>query len=272
MSQSTSHSDTKSSQIRQSSGLSAWFDDLLFAIIFLTRVPVPAGSAAKTKPLATAMRTFPVAGAMIGLVGGLTFLLASFLGAPGPLCGFIAMFALVILTGCLHEDGFADIADGFGGGYERQRKMDIMRDSRVGTYGGAALVLSLLIRGTAAGSLEPLDALAAMVAAAALGRGLIPISMTLNLSARSDGVGASSGYPTEGSMWTSILLALLIALVALGPAHGLLCFAVGAIGVCLLAIIAKRQIGGYTGDVLGAGAQLVDILVMITVAMLRAPV
>ena len=253
------------------SGLAAWFDDLLFAIIFLTRVPLPAGSAARSHPLATAMRTFPVAGALIGVVGGLTFIAASALGAPRPLCGVLAIAATVLLTGALHEDGFADIADGFGGGHGRERKMEIMRDSRVGTYGAAALVLSLLIRATAAGTMAPLDALAAFVAAAALGRGLIPISMTLNLSARSDGVGASSGYPTEGSTWTAVLLALLIALVVLGPGQGFLCFFIGLAGVSGLAILAKRQIGGYTGDVLGAGAQLVDILVMIAVAMLRAP-
>lgn len=252
-------------------GIAAWFDDLLFAVIFLTRVPLPAGKAARSHPLATAMRTFPVAGALIGLVGGLVFVAASALGAPHPLCGVLAIAATVLLTGALHEDGFADIADGFGGGYERERKMEIMRDSRVGTYGGAALVLSLLIRATAAGSLPPLDALAAFVAASALGRGLIPVSMTLNLSARSDGVGASSGYPTEGSTWTSILLGLLIALVALGPGQGFLCFFIGLAGVAGLAALAKRQIGGYTGDVLGAGAQLVDILVMVAVAMLRAP-
>jgi len=269
MTQATSHSDT---ELKVSTGLAGWMDDLLFAIIFLTRVPVPAGAAAKSQPLATAMRVFPLAGAMIGAVGGLVFVLASLLGAPNLLCGFLALAALVILTGGLHEDGFADIADGFGGGYERQRKMDIMRDSRVGTYGGAALMLSIAIRAVAAGSMEPLDALAAMIASAALGRGLIPISMTLYLSARSDGVGASSGYPTESSTWTSILLALLIALLALGPGEGFLCFIVGVVGVCGLAAFAKRQIGGYTGDVLGAGAQLVDILVLVTVCMLRAPI
>ncbi|WP_337996484.1 adenosylcobinamide-GDP ribazoletransferase [Oleispirillum naphthae] len=255
-----------------SSGLAAWFDDLLFAVIFLTRVPLHAGNAAKNNPLATAMRTFPLAGAMIGCVGGLAFAAAAALGAPHPLSGVIGVAATVLLTGALHEDGFADIADGFGGGYERERKMEIMRDSRVGTYGGAALVLSLLLRATAAGSMGAWDALAAFVAAGALGRGLIPVSMTLNLSARSDGVGASSGYPTEGSTLTSILLGLLIALLALGPGQGFLCFFVAAAGVSGLAALAKRQIGGYTGDVLGAGAQLVDILVMITVAMLRAPV
>ncbi|MBN2751229.1 MAG: adenosylcobinamide-GDP ribazoletransferase [Rhodospirillaceae bacterium] len=263
---------TPSSSSPSTNGLSAWFDDLLFAIIFLTRVPLPAGSAARNNPLATAMRTFPLAGAMIGLIGGLTFVAASALGAPHALAGVLGVAATVLLTGALHEDGFADIADGFGGGLTRERKMDIMRDSRVGTYGGAALVLSLLLRATAAGSMAPVDALFAFIAAAALGRGLIPIAMTLNLSARSDGVGASSGYPTEGSTWTSILLALLIALITLGPGQGFLCFGVGVVGVCALAGLAKRQIGGYTGDVLGAGAQLVDILVMITVAMLRAPV
>jgi adenosylcobinamide-GDP ribazoletransferase len=254
-----------------STGLAAWFDDLLFAVIFLTRLPLPAGNAARHHPLATAMRTFPVAGAMIGAVGGLTFVAASALGAPHALCGALGIAATVILTGALHEDGFSDVADGFGGGYERERKMEIMRDSRIGTYGGAALALSLLIRVTAAGTLAPLDALAAFVAAAALGRGLIPVSMTLNFSARSDGVGASSGYPTEGSTWTAVLLGLLIALIALGPGQGFLCFLLGLAGVCGLAVLAKRQIGGYTGDVLGAGAQLVDILVMVAVAMLRAP-
>jgi len=254
------------------SGLAAWFDDLLFAMIFLTRIPLPPGSAARTHPLATAMRTFPVAGAIIGGLGGTVFALATALGAPHALAGAIAIAATVLITGALHEDGFADVADGFGGGYERERKMEIMRDSLLGTYGATALVLSLLIRVVAVGTLGPMDALAAMIAAGALGRGLIPVSMILNFSARSDGVAASSGYPTEGSTWTAVLLALLIALVALGPGEGFLAFFVALAGVAGLAALAKRHIGGYTGDVLGCGAQTVDILVLVFVALLRAPV
>lgn len=104
------------------SGLAAWFDDLLFAMIFLTRIPLPAGNAARSHPLATAMRTFPVAGATIGGIGGLAFALAAFLGAPHALAGALAIATTVAVTGALHEDGFADVADGFGGGYERERK------------------------------------------------------------------------------------------------------------------------------------------------------
>ncbi len=254
------------------SGLAAWFDDLLFAMIFLTRIPLPAGNAARSHPLATAMRTFPVAGATIGGIGGLAFALAAFLGAPHALAGALAIATTVAVTGALHEDGFADVADGFGGGYERERKMEIMHDSLLGTYGATALVLSLLIRVVAVGTLAPLDALCAMIASGALGRAMIPVSMTLNFSARSDGVAASSGYPTEGSTWTAVLLGLLIALVALGPGQGFLAFFVAVAGVAGLAALAKRHIGGYTGDVLGCGAQTVDILVLVLVAMLRAPV
>lgn len=262
---------TPSAPPPSASGLAAWLDDLLYAMIFLTRIPLPAGNAARTQPLATAMRTFPVAGALIGGLGGLAFLLAATLGAPLPLAGALAIAATVAITGALHEDGFADVCDGFGGGYERERKMEIMRDSLLGTYGATGLVLSLLIRVVAVGTLAPLDALAAMIAAGALGRGLIPVSMTLNFSARSDGVAASSGYPTEGSTWAAVLLGLLIALVALGPGQGFLAFFVALAGVAGLAALAKRHIGGYTGDVLGCGAQTVDILVLVLVAMLRAP-
>lgn len=261
-----------SAPLPPASGLAAWCDDLLYALIFLTRIPLPAGNAARTQPLATAMRTFPIAGGLIGGLGGLAFLAAAALGAPHALCGAIAIAATVAITGALHEDGFADVCDGFGGGYERERKMEIMRDSLLGTYGATGLVLSLLIRVVAVGTLAPLDALAAMIAAGALGRGLIPVTMTLNFSARSDGVAAASGYPTEGSTWAAVLLGLLIALVALGPGQGFLAFFVALAGVAGLAMLAKRHIGGYTGDVLGCGAQSVDILVLVLMAMLRAPV
>jgi len=253
------------------SGLAALLDDLVFSLIFLTRIPLPAGPAAREHPLASAMRVFPVAGAIIGTIGALAFAAARALGAPSPLAGAIAVAALVAVTGSLHEDGFADVADGFGGGRTRERKLEIMHDSRLGSYGGAALALSLILRVTAAGTLGTWDAACAFVAAGALSRGLIPVSMTLNLSARSDGVGASSGHPADGSTWMAVFVALLAALVVLGPAQGLVCFVLGLAAVAALAALARRQIGGYTGDVLGAGAQTVDILVMVAVAILRAP-
>src|SRR5437763_6558494 len=160
--------------------------DLLACLRFYTRLPLPA-AAREADPHAMpdfsrAARLVPIVGALIGLLAALMLALATNLGlAPLP-AATIAIGFLVLITGAIHEDGLSDLCDGFGGGSTSERKLEIMSDSRLGTYGAAALVLSLLLRiGTLAG-LVAVDlrlAAAILFAAGAVSRtsGLLPLTV-----------------------------------------------------------------------------------------------
>ena len=122
------------------------------------------------------MWAFPVVGAVVGAIGGAVFWVCARLGMPPGVAAVWTLASMLLVTGALHEDGLADFADGLGGGRTRERKLEIMRDSRIGTFGGLALMLSLAARGTALATLaQPVRVVVALIVAAALGRGAIGV-------------------------------------------------------------------------------------------------
>src|SRR5260370_3066450 len=123
--------------------------DLRTGILFCTRLTVPHAAPVDSGDVARASWAFAVAGALVGSTGALTYAIASGIRLPSAVAAALALGATLLLTGCLHEDGLADTADGLGGGRDRARKLEIMRDSRLGTYGACALIMSLLLRWTA---------------------------------------------------------------------------------------------------------------------------
>ena len=136
--------------------------ELKTGLAFLTRLPLAPDASTTGADISRASWTFPVIGAGIGALGGIVYWIAHGLGLPPFVCGTLAVGATVLITGALHEDGLADTADGFGGGTTQERKLEIMRDSRVGTYGALALILSFLLRaGAVASFTEPALAAAA---------------------------------------------------------------------------------------------------------------
>jgi adenosylcobinamide-GDP ribazoletransferase len=230
------------------------------ALQFLTRLPVRGPAAWPRHALAASAPAFPLIGALIGALGGLAFALASWLGLPPVLAAVLAVAAQILLTGGLHEDGLADLADGFGGGRTRADKLAIMRDPRLGSFGALALILALLARIAALAALaEPLLVASALIAAGAASRAGLPALLASLAPARSDGLAADAGRPHPLRAVAGIAIAALLAVVVLAPSvavGGL----IGAAGALLsVAILARRQIGGYTGDVLGAAQQLAEI-------------
>src|SRR5580698_7248685 len=121
-------------------------EELKAAILFSTRVPLPRATPVAGSAIAQAAWAFPVAGILVGVIGALVYALAHRLGLPAWPTAALSIVATLLATGCLHEDGLADTADGFGGGATREQKLDIMRDSRIGTYGVCALIVALLLR------------------------------------------------------------------------------------------------------------------------------
>ena len=239
--------------------------DIGDALGFFTRMPVGA-SASGPLDLNRFAWAAPVAGATVGLVGALALALTGLIGLPHFIRAGLATAALVAATGALHEDGLADVADGFGGGATRAMKLDIMRDSRIGAYGAIALTLALILRVAALSA--ALDggfwrASMSLIAVAALSRAGALTPLALLEPARADGAGAAAGRLDPGALaaaWGSALvIALVLGLVSLGLAHAVA--AALASGAAALAMVglARRAIGGQTGDVAGAAQQSAEI-------------
>ena len=251
-----------------------WWSDTRAALRFLTRVPVGAARPeGERPPLGRAVRAFPIIGALVGLAAGLVYGIASGLGLPEIVAAVLALGAGALITGALHEDGLADMADGFGGGETRERKLAIMRDSRIGAYGVIALVVVLAAK---VGAIAHLGAdlggtglaVAAMVAAAAASRAAMPALMLWMQPARSDGLAADAGRPPATHVWTGLAIAAVLA-VALLTWSGLVAFLIAGLGSAGIAWLAERQVGGHTGDVLGGVQQIAEVLFLLALAAIR---
>jgi adenosylcobinamide-GDP ribazoletransferase len=251
--------------------------DLAACLRFYTRLPLPvppdAADAHAMPDFARATGVVPVAGALIGVLGALVVAVATNFGiAPLP-AATMTIGSLVLLTGAMHEDGLADLCDGFGGGANVERKLEIMRDSRLGTYGVAGLVLSLLLRvGTLAGLVASDLRLAAavLVAVAAVSRtaGLLPL--VLLPPARTSGAGFAAARPGPETLAIAALLSFLCACLPLLAGATLLrvlaaCMVAGLAAYAISAL-ARRQIGGQTGDVAGAAQQAAEATMLLVFA------
>lgn len=247
-----------------------WLADVRACAGLLTRIPMPGGGEVGPEArsqLAGASWAFPVVGALIGAIGAVVFVLASAIGLPPWVAALLAVAATVLASGGLHEDGLADVADGFGGGLAPEDKLAIMRDSRIGTYGTLALILSVALRAAALAAIaEPLAAAAALVAAHTVARACLPAVMRGVPLARADGLAAEAGMPESATVGTALGLAGLVAFVMLGVGTAVLALAAGAAAAAAMAVLARRQIGGYSGDVLGAVQQFAEIAILLAVA------
>jgi adenosylcobinamide-GDP ribazoletransferase len=243
-----------------------WLDDLRTATGFLTRLPMSHPDGARPDNFARAQRVFPLVGACIGAAIGLVCLLLRALGVPDLAAAALALGGGALLTGALHEDGLADIADGFGGGRDAATKLEIMRDSRIGTYGAMALMVSFAAKLGAVASIPDGMVVQSLIAAHALGRGVLPW-MSISLPyARKDGLAANAGRPDGTIAVIAAALALVIAFVALPFADALLSAIAAGLAALVVAGLANRQIGGQTGDVLGAAEQVAETAILVLLA------
>jgi adenosylcobinamide-GDP ribazoletransferase len=257
-----------------SASAETWREEFLAAIAFLTRLPVarwsPRGEAAETTTvvtLASAAWAFPLVGLVVGVIGGIVYIIALDIGLPALAAALLAILATVLVTGALHEDGLADTADGFGGGASRDDKLAIMRDSRTGAYGALALIFSVALRLTALNQIaDGAQAFAALIAAHAIARGLLPVVLRALGPARNDGLGAGAGRPEQNVVVASCVIALVIALLAVGIRVGLTASLAAAVIALAMGWLARRQIGGYTGDVLGAIEQGSEVVALLAIA------
>jgi adenosylcobinamide-GDP ribazoletransferase len=241
--------------------------DIALALSLSTIFPVGPARAVDHGDMAQASWALPVAGLIVGLAGTIVYAIARKVGVPTDPAALLALATTILVTGAIHEDGLADTADGLGGGNSREQKLEIMRDSRIGSYGACALIVSILVRWSVLATIaEPAPVAVALLVSHAAARAPLPTLMWLIPPARSDGLSAGAGQAPQTS-----------ALVAAGL--GFLCFACGfgiakaMLGLFLLSLVglgwawlATRQVGGQTGDILGALEQLGEITVLLIAA------
>jgi adenosylcobinamide-GDP ribazoletransferase len=243
-----------------------WLDDLVTAVAFLTRLPMPHPTGPMPANFVRAHRMFPLVGAAIGGAVGIAFLAMRAIGVPDLAAAALALGASAILTGALHEDGLADVADGFGGGRDPLTKLEIMRDSRLGTYGALILMVSFVTKVSAIAVLPDATVVQSLIAAHALARGVLPV-MSMSLAyARKDGLAANAGRPDLPTAGIAGAFALVIALLTLPWIEALCAGLVAVIGATGMAWLAQRQIGGQTGDVLGGAEQLGETAILVLLA------
>lgn len=236
--------------------------EMVIAFQFLTRIPLPSVRF-ETDSLSRAIKFFPLVGLVVGS-GAVLLQRLSLHHFSRPLAALAVLIYLVLITGCFHEDGLADSADGFGGGWNRDQILIIMRDSRIGSYGATALVLSLLARYLLLASL-PLEHFAAyVISSQVLCRwSSLPLSYLLPPAREQDGQGAKIARLTSRS---SLIVATLISFAV--AAFFLRWSAIAPILIAILTIALSgwfyfRKIGGVTGDCFGATNQLTEIAVYV---------
>ena len=249
----------------------AIFGDIYASVVFLTRLPAPPWAEAARRPLAGAMWAFPLSGVLVATVMAAIYAGGAECGLPPVLSALIAIAGGALLTGGLHEDGLADFADGLGGGTTPERRLEIMSDSRIGTHGVLVLVISIGGKAAALAAIGDVFAVfGALVAAAAISRGLLPIVVASMEPAKEDGLGRLAGRPTA-SVW-AIALGLGVAIVILAAPGGWIgCLFAAAIAALATAWVARQAIGGYTGDVLGAVQQAAEFLALVLIAGVMTP-
>jgi adenosylcobinamide-GDP ribazoletransferase len=252
--------------------LQDWWDDFRIAAAFLTRLPVGllGGLPVSSGNLAQASRTFPLVGVLIGGISAIVYGLAGDLGLTAILSAVLAVAAGLIVTGALHEDGLADLADGLGARGDSAAKLAAMRDSHIGVFGTLALILAVLASVLALGDLlSPVEVAAALIAAHAGGRALLPWVMYRFDPARPDGLAQRAGRPSQTTACIALGLGAVILLVLEGPVRAIAAAAAASLAL-LLAPLARRQFGGVTGDVLGAIEVVAHIAILLALVATHA--
>ena len=233
---------------------------LIGALQFLTRIPIRTRTAIEHHRV---VPWFPIAGLLIGAaVGGIAAAASELV--PPLVAGALAVAAGLLITGAFHEDGLADIADAFGGGWTIERRLEILKDSRHGTYGVAALATSIVVRVACAASiLSPAALFASFVAAHTIGRSAAVVAMRTAAPAVESGLGVSAASALRAGPTTIGLLTGTAAVAALTGWWVLPFLGAAVVGLAATVGLAVRKIGGLAGDVLGTVEQVVECLVLV---------
>ena len=234
--------------------------DIAVAASLLTRLPIRLPDEAYTRG-AQASWAYPLAGVSIGFFATCVGLLTGWIGLPAPAVALAILATMIVTCGAMHEDGLADCVDGFWGAWNRIKRLEIMKDSQIGTYGVIALILSLAARWFGLTTLVEQDMLWALIGVAALSRAGMPVVMAALPHARDFGLSLAQGRPDRRVALAAVALSAVVGLVTIGWATiGLL--VISAVAVSGVVLLAKAKINGQTGDVLGATQQVLEVLLL----------
>jgi adenosylcobinamide-GDP ribazoletransferase len=239
--------------------------DPLRALMLLTRLPISGTDGTRGAASAWA---WPLVGLMVGGLAGVLATVALWLGLPPTIAAGLTLGAAILMTGALHEDGLADCADGFWGGHDADRRLEIMKDSRIGAYGVLALILVIGLKWLALATLIEHGALwAAVLVPAMLSRAAMTWVMATLPFAREDGLARHVGQPSKSTGGVAIILAAGGAIALSGLAGVAVILTAGVVALAL-SRLARAKIGGQTGDVLGATQQLTALAALLALVTL----
>jgi len=235
--------------------------DIVVSAVFLTRLPLPRAPDSAFERARDATWSYPLVGGMLGLCAAVIWWISGLAGFGTHIQAGLSLASIVILTGGLHEDGLADTADGLWGGHDPARRLDIMKDSRIGSYGVLALIFGIALRWFALVLAGPW----AFIAALCLSRAVLPGMISVGTFARDTGLAHSLGKPPRHSAGLALGLGFAITALCTGVLSALLC-SVLVVGLAWAsARLAARKIGGITGDILGATQQLSELAILLAV-------
>jgi adenosylcobinamide-GDP ribazoletransferase len=248
--------------------------DAMRALGFLTRMPIAEkwfeGDDGK---LSVTVRAFPLAAALAALPAVLILIGGTALDLPVLLTSTLAVAIATGIGGALHEDGLADCADGFFGGFDRERRLDIMKDSRIGAFGAMALILAILVRIIAVAAILQSglwSAAATLIATAAAGRTALVWHWTSLPGSRTGGIADKAGQPDgDASIFaylTGISIAVALAILFRGIAPAILAAALLVAATIAFRSLCMAKVGGHTGDTLGASAILAELAFLVGLA------
>ena len=242
-----------------------YFNDTGVALCLLTRIPLQLPEIAFERSK-QAVWAYGIVGILWALVVWSTCNIASALDLSNSISALLGLAAGTFLTGAMHEDGLADSVDGLWGGFEKERRLEIMRDSKIGVYGIIALFLTFLLRWQLITHCFDISlTLPSLIVAGSFSRAVLGVIMMYLPFARSDGLAHGVGRPPATPAYFGLTLTVLTAFLVMGLI-GLAACLVGSVATWACAVIAKNKISGQTGDILGATVITTEIAVMVTIA------
>ncbi len=237
--------------------------DLPAAFVLLTRLPLPALPDHAFAQSARAVWAYPLVGLVLGGIASIGAAIASLADLPPLIVAGLTLALLILLTGAMHEDGLADSADGLWGGHDAERRLEIMKDSRIGAYGVLVLILAMGLRWLGLAEVTWTGLVTALVVSRAM---MVPLMLVLP-HARASGLAHSVGRPDAATTLVAMLIAMLIAIILSGAA-GLLALIIAGALAAGIGALAHAKIGGQTGDILGATQITTEIAVLLTLTAL----
>lgn len=236
------------------------------ALMFFTRLPVPELEYSQEK-LNSSSRYFPLVGILVGALSATVFMFSTMIFSTN-VSVLLSMIASILITGAFHEDGFADTCDGFGGGYTKEKILEIMKDSRIGAFGAIGIILLLILKFSLLSEMKPMVIPIVIVAGHAISR-FISISLLYSMI-----------YVKEEGKAKPLSTALPLPSLLVAGVFGLLPLLLFKKALILLVIIPlfltrlylsyyfKKHIGGYTGDCLGAAQQTSEVIFYISIFLM----